>query len=139
MRGDEKMGEILFLIIGGLIGYYFGILRSFREEKQRAYGEIIPPILTMAYNPEKASEEEYAKAMHKLWLFGSIKVALKVDKAVSIIHHPDLGNKTEALQETVVAMRNDIQIYWWQKRLKPEKVKHLYSIIMRERVNSERK
>jgi len=49
-----------------------------------------------------------------------------MDRAVSILHDPRRGNRTEALQEAIVAMRRDIQISPRQK-LDPDEVAHLYS------------
>ena len=126
----NNLNQILLIIIstviGGLIGYFVGIARAFREEKQKAYGEILPTIIRVAYNANRKDEEEFGKALGKLWLYGSKKVAVKMDIAVSILHDSTRGDKTKALQEAVAEMRKDIQVMPWQ-RLRPEDVKHLYS------------
>lgn len=114
--------------MGGVRGYFVGVAKTFREEKQKAYEEILPVVLKVAYNPEQKDEEGFGKALSKLWLYGSKEVANKMDEAVSILHDPKRGNITEALQEAVAEMRRDIQILPWQK-IEPKKVKHLYSKI----------
>jgi hypothetical protein len=128
----NNLNQILFIIIsaalGGLCGYIVGVAKTFREEKQRAYEEILPVVLKVAYNPEKKDEEDFGKALSKLWLYGSKEVTNKMDEAVSILHDPKRGNITEALQEAVAEMRRDIQILPWQK-IDPKEVRHLYSRI----------
>ncbi|MBM4278536.1 MAG: hypothetical protein FJ130_11760 [Deltaproteobacteria bacterium] len=42
---------MLSILFSGIVGYLVGSVKSFREEKQRAYGELLPPIVRMAYNP----------------------------------------------------------------------------------------
>lgn len=128
---------LLVTAISALAGYFLGALKAFREEKQRAYGELLPPILKMAYDPQPSDESEFNKALMQLWLYGSKKVTRKMDSAVSILHHPEKGgrdNVTKAFQEAIVEMRADIQ-FWsrylpW-KRMKPEEVNHLYTKIVR--------
>jgi len=122
------LGQMLFIVIGGFVGYLLGIAKTFREQKQKAYEEILPIILKVAYHPEKKDEEKFGKALSKLWLYGNKKVASKMKRAVSILHDPTRGNITKALQETVAEMRKDLQVLPWQK-IKPEEVKQLYSRI----------
>jgi hypothetical protein len=122
---------VIFVLFSGLVGYFVGTIKSFREEKQRAYAEILPPIVQMAYNPSKADEGEFNKALIKLWLYANKTVAKKMDSALSILHNPSRGNRTEVLQEIVVKMREDIQVLPWQK-LKPKEVNHLYTRIVRQ-------
>jgi cytochrome c oxidase subunit IV len=123
--------NLFFIIISAIIGYIVGTMKSFREEKQKAYGEIIPPIAKLAYHPQNTvDEKEYSKAVFKLWLFGSKKVASRVEEALQIIHDPKRGNeKTRALQEAIAEMRKDTQIWSWQQ-VKPEDVKHIYTVIV---------
>lgn len=124
-----KVLTIIFIpTITGYIGYFFGSAKFFREQKQKAYIELLPPIIKMAYNREKSDESEYNKALLKLWLYGNAKVARKMDKAVSLINHPENGDITKTLQEAIVEMRTDIQLYCWQ-RLKASEVRHLYATI----------
>jgi hypothetical protein len=81
--------NLFFIIFSGILGYFVGAIKSFREEKQKAYGEIIPPILKMAYNPQDTiDEKEYSRALSKLWLYGSKKVTQKMEKALEIMHNP---------------------------------------------------
>jgi hypothetical protein len=121
--------NLFFIVLSGILGYIVGAIKSFREEKQKAYGEIIPPILKMAYNPQDSiDEKEYSKALSKLWLYGSKKVTQKMETALEIMHDHSKGDVTRALQEAVVEMRNDIQLFSFQ-RLRPEAVNHLYTRI----------
>lgn len=125
----ESIWELFLIILSGIIGYVVGTLKSFREAKQKAYGDIIPPILKMTYNPQGVEDEkEYSSALSKLWLYGSKKVTEKMEKALGIMHNPSTGDVTKSLQETVVEMRKDIQIFSWQK-INPEDVGHLYTKI----------
>jgi len=124
--------NIFIIILSGIIGYIVGAVKSFREEKQKAYGEIIPPILKMAYDPQDVlDEKEYSKALAKLWLYGSKNVTRKMEYALKLVHNPTGSDVSKALQEAVVEMRKDIQIFSWQ-RLKPEDVGHLYTKISKE-------
>jgi hypothetical protein len=126
---EDNLWGLFLIALSGIIGYIVGAVKAFREEKQKAYGEIIPPILKMTYNPQDAHDEkEYCKALSKLWLYGSKKVTQKMEHALEIMHHPSSGNVTRALQEAVVEMRKDIQISPWQN-IKPEDVNHLYTRI----------
>ena len=123
----ENIWGIFLIILSGIIGYVVGTVKSFREAKQKAYGDIIPPILKMTYNPQDvADEKEYSSALSKLWLYGSKKVTKKMEKALGIMHNPSTGDVTKSLQEAVVEMRKDIQIFSWQK-INPEDVGHLYT------------
>ena len=117
------------IVLSGIVGYLFGAAKSFREHKHRAYAELLPPIIRMAYDPKSSNEAEFSQALMKLWLYGSKSVARKMDNAVSLFHHPDRGNAMRAFQEAVVEMRSDIQFWPWQ-RLKPEDVRHLYTKIV---------
>ncbi len=125
--------NLLVVIISGIIGYLLGACKAFREAKQKAYQEILPPIIKMAYRSEDANEGEFCEALVKLWLYGSKTVAKKVDNAVSVAHKKERGNVSEALQEAIVEMRNDIQILpWpilWRKKLTPDEVKHIFTRI----------
>ena len=121
--------NLLVVIISGIIGYLLGACKAFREAKQKAYQEILPPIIKMAYRSEDANEGEFCEAIFKLWLYGSKAVAKKVDNVVSIAHDHKRGNITEALQKAIVEMRKDIQILPWQKRLTPNEVKHIFTRI----------
>ena len=118
-------------IVSVIVGYVIGTMKSFREAKQKAYGELLPPIIKTAYNPQGDDEKEFNAAINKLWLYGSKSVALKMEHALKIMHDPSKGDVTKALQEAVVEMRKDIQLWllWpWQK-LNPKDVNHIYTII----------
>jgi hypothetical protein len=127
------------VVLTGVIGYFIGTIKFYREEKHKAYGEMIPPILKMTYHSEDAKDEqEYSKALIKLWLYGSKKVALKMEEALKIMHDPARGNVTKALQDVVAAARRDIQVWPWQ-RLKPKHINHLYTRIMGDKDKTEDK
>lgn len=117
--------NLFFIIFSGIVGYIVGAIKSFREEKQKAYGEIIPPILKMAYNPQDSMDEkEYSKALSKLWLYGNKSVAQKMERALEIMHDHSKGDVTKALQEAIIEMRKDVQLFSYQN-LRPEDVNHL--------------
>jgi len=118
--------EILTIFIGALIGYIIGTFKAFREAKQKAYQEILPPILKFAFRSSQMNEGEYCEALCKLWLYASKEVANKMDHAIWIAHDPKRGDMIKALQEVIVEMRKDIQIFSWQK-IKPDDVKHLFT------------
>lgn len=124
----EYILPFIYIIVSAFIGYLFGSARSFRDEKQKAYSELLPPILKMAYDPDVKDEAEFSKGLCKLWLYGSRAVTQKVEEALSILHNPEKGNATEFFQKAIVAMRDDIQILPWQK-IKPKDVNHLYTKI----------
>jgi hypothetical protein len=112
----------------GLMGYGVGVLKAFREHKQKAYQEILVPILRMAYKSDRGEKEErdFNQSLAKLWLYANKDVCRKTEEAVSILHKPSRGDLTGALQKTIAAMRRDIQIWPWQK-LEPSEVNHLYT------------
>ena len=122
---------ILFSVFTAFLGYLFGSMKNFIEQKQKAYIEALPIFIKIAYdenvNPEQ-DQDELSKSIMKMWLYASKSVAIKIDKALSILIKPERGNKTEAFQEAIVAMIKDIQVFPWQN-LKPEEVKHLYLTI----------
>ena len=131
---EDKMditSALIFAILTGCIGFILGSVKFFREEKQRAYRELLPPILKFAFHRETSQDEkEFNEALSKLWLYGNNEVAKKMDRAISIMHNHSRGDMMMAFQEAVVAMRKDIQILPWQ-RLKPEEVNHLYSTMVK--------
>jgi len=127
---------LITALFTGLIGYELGVLKAFREYKQKVYQEILLPILTMAYKSKRGEQEEreFNQSLSKLWLYANKDVARKINIAVSIIHKPSRGDLTKALQEAIAAMRKDIQIWPWQK-LDPSEVSHLYSQLRGQKNN----
>ena len=121
--------QISFSAIIGLLlalmGYLFGIAKSFRERKQNVYEEILPIIIKTALDPHHSDEAEFNRALMKLHLYGNKKVTKTMDAAVSISLHPERGNVIEAFQKTIAAMRADIQISPLQ-RVKSNAVRHFY-------------
>lgn len=124
--------QLLSIILTGLIGYAVGSAKSFREAKQKAYVELLPPILKVGYRQSDIKdpqvEDEFNKALSLLWLYASKKVARKMDYAVSIIIKPERGNFTLAIQQVITEMRKDLQISCFQ-RLRAIELKHFYTKI----------
>lgn len=114
------------IIFSGVVGYIVGAAKTFREQKLRAYEEALPIFIKAAFEQQKADEPEFNKAIHKLWLFASKKVARKVDGAVAILVKPNRGDALRALQEVIAEMRADIQFCPWQ-RLNAEEIEHFYT------------
>lgn len=125
---DPIIPGAIVAVVTALAGYYAGRFKTFREGKQKAYEEIIPIVLKVAYHREAEDEREFNKALARLWLYGSRSVALKMDYAISIMIKGSRGNITTALQEAVVEMRKDIQLPY-VRRVKTQEVKHIYSRI----------
>jgi len=125
---DPIVPGAIVAVLTAFAGYYAGRLKTFREGKQKAYEEIIPVVLKVAYHPESKDEVEFNKVLSKLWLYGSRGVALKMDYAISIMINHSRGDLTAAFQEAVVEMRKDIQPPY-ARRVEPQEVKHIYSRI----------
>lgn len=120
---------VAIAIFSAIAGFAFGRARDFREAKQKAYVELLPPILKFAYDRKPGEEEAFSTALTRLWLYGSKRAARSMDQAIGIMHDPKMDQMTtRALQLAVAHMRRDIQLWCWQ-RLKPEEVKHLYTMI----------
>jgi hypothetical protein len=119
------------VILSAILGYIFAKFKSFREEKQKAYSELLPIIVKMLYDPQPTIESEFSRSLMKLWLYANKRVAKKLDNAIGLFHKQDRRDEvTKALQEAIVEMRRDIQIWPWQ-RLKPDDVRHLYTKIVK--------
>jgi hypothetical protein len=114
-------------ILSAFVGYLFHAAKTFREQKQEAYKDILLPIVQMVYDRENANDADYNRALLRLWLYGTKRVTRVLDR-LFIIHGSQKGDKVQALQEIVVAMRSDIQLLPWQ-RLKPQDIHHLYTRI----------
>ena len=122
--------ETLFTIfVSGIVGFYLGKLKEFRESKQKIYSSVLPVIIKTYYYPESAVEEEYNKSVILSWLYSNKVVAKKLDKIASIIIDRSRGTETtEEFQNLIIAMRKDIQPFPWWQRLKANDVKHIYTI-----------
>lgn len=121
----KSLGVLLAAYVTALIGYYFGRVRYFREEKQRIYTEVLPVLVKWAYDPSERDNKEFNSALARIWLYANKDVAKSADKVVAQLLKSSPGNATKTLQQTIVAMRRDIQPFYWQ-RLKAEDVQHLY-------------
>lgn len=117
--------SIATILITGLIGYAAGVSRTFREEKQKIYSEVLPPILSAAYGGSNHSEETLNKAISRLLLYGNKKVAIKLEGVSRILADSSRGNITDAIQNMMSEMRKDIQVWFWQK-LTPQDFNHIY-------------
>lgn len=126
-----KIGlPIIIALFSGIIGFVVGSVKAFREAKQNAYKEILPPIIKMAYEPQQGIDnKEFNKALALTWIYANKKVALKMDRVVSIINDHNRGNITKALQDAIAEMRKDVQVLSTQN-LKSDKVKHLYTRVI---------
>ena len=130
------MGTLAAIVAGGVLGFVLASIRFFGEEKHKAYRELLPPILKCGYYPAIADQDEFNRALTKLWLYGNKDVAKKMDKAVSIIIRPDRGDLTAAFQEAIVAMRKDLRMNCPWGQLDPKDVAHIYTIIGKPRSES---
>jgi hypothetical protein len=110
-----------------LIGYFVGVCKAFREAKQKAYKEILPLILKFAFRSRQMSEGEYCEALCMLWFYGNKEVTKTMDNAFWIAHDSSRGDMITSLQEVIVEMRKDIQVFPWQK-IKPD-IKYLFTRI----------
>jgi hypothetical protein len=119
---------LLPIIFSAIVGYVFGAAKAFRDAKLKAYEETLPPIVKVAFEPSRLDQPEFNKALIKLWLFASRKVALKMDRALSILADRDRGDAIMALQEAIAEMRGDIQFLRRQK-VEPKEVSHFYTTI----------
>ncbi len=123
--------NVLIIILSSALGYIIGAVRSFRDQKQKAYTELLPAIIQMAYNPNQADEGAFSISLMKLWLYGSKRVAIQMEEAVSRLHHPERElSVTEALQDAIILMRRDIQVNPFQ-RLRRQDVNHLYTRVIK--------
>lgn len=120
---------LLTIFISGIVGFYLGKFKEFRESKQKIYSSVIPIIIKTYYDPENAVEEEYNKSVLLSWLYSNKVVAKKLDKIASIIVDRSRGTETtKEIQNLIIAMRRDIQPFPWWQRLKANDVKHIYTI-----------
>jgi len=55
------------VLLSAVLGYLFAKFRAFREEKQKAYSELLPIIVKMLYDPQPETESEFSISLMKLW------------------------------------------------------------------------
>ncbi len=65
---DNVIAAAALTVLSAIVGYLFGAAKFFREQKQKAYAEILPPIVKMAFDSRSSSETEFSRALTKLWL-----------------------------------------------------------------------
>lgn len=123
----ELLFKVLVPVITLIIGFYLGYGRFWKEQKHKAYKELLPPIIKMAYDRKRENEDDFNKAQSILWLYANKNVAIKMDTAISRIVNPDRGNVSEALKEAIVEMRKDLHKWYGRQSLKSADIKHLYS------------
>ena len=120
---------IIGVVLGGLIGYFTGAARALKQQKMRMYEDVYPPIIETAFEPlDEKKKERLNRALVRLWLFASKSAALKADKAMALMVHPEKGEIVPALQEAIAEARNDIQLWPWRESeaLEPSEISHLY-------------
>jgi hypothetical protein len=118
--------SVVTIIISGILGFYFGKFKEFRESKQRIYSSILPDIIELCYKPENNKEEKYNSAVILSWIYSNKKVAKQLDKIASILINPERGEITKEVQNLIIEIRKDTQPFPWQ-RLKVSEVKHIYT------------
>lgn len=120
--------QLVSIFLTGLIGYAVGSAKSFREAKQKAYTELLPPIIKMVYHVENQNDmKEFNTALIKLWLYADKEVAKKMEEVLKIIHgNGDSDERTHKLQEVIILMRDDIQFSPCQN-LTSEDINHIYT------------
>jgi PII-like signaling protein len=117
----------IIAILTGLLGFYLGRFKEFKENKHKAYSTILPIIIEVCYNHQNINESKYNQAIILSWLYSNKKVAKILDKIASIIVEPKRGDIVKETQNLIIEMRKDIQPFFWQ-RLKAKDVKHIYTI-----------
>jgi len=71
---------IILAVITGLLGFFLGAEKFFREEKHKVYREYLPSIIRMAYDPLPGNEEAFNRALAVFWLYANRHVSRKVDR-----------------------------------------------------------
>jgi hypothetical protein len=125
----QVLGVLGTTLLSACFGYFVGNWKAFRDQKHQAYAELLPDIVRFAYDTQAQDEPAFSRGLMKLWLYASAPVALKMDRAVALIHTQSREGLTEALQCAVIEMRKDTQPLWWLpgRRLRPNDVRHLYT------------
>jgi hypothetical protein len=120
--------QLVSIFLTGFLGYIIGSAKSFREAKQKAYTELLPPIIKMVYQPENQNDiKEFNTALIKLWLYASSDVAKEMEEVLKIIHgHGQLKERTAKLQEVIMRMREDIQ-FCSSQELNSKDLNHIYT------------
>jgi hypothetical protein len=117
---------IIIAVVIGIVGFILGNLKFHREEKYKAYREFLSPIVRFVF--ERDNQDAYNEAQQKLWVFASRKVAKKMNIVASRVIDPERGDRIEALQDMIAAMRNDIQP-WSFCRIKAPEIDHIYTSV----------
>jgi len=125
----KVLGAIGLSIVSAAVGYLVGVAKSRREQKQKAYAEILPPIAEMVYRGREANIRAYNQALMKLWLYASRRVTDNLDVPLHTIHGSRPGDREEALKEIIVAFRSDVQIWphWPLRPLTVKDIHHLFT------------
>lgn len=107
--------NFFFAVIGVIIGYIFKSIAAFYENKKRAYSETISALARLMHNTtSNISSDEYSKIICSLWLFGSRKICIKVDRVLGFMHKPNRDKRNrylkimKLLKEITLDMRKDI-------------------------------
>jgi hypothetical protein len=135
MRFEETL--IIALVTAsasGLLGFFLGRIKEFRESKQKIYSLILPNIIEKCFNPDGCKEEKYNSALILSWIYSNKKVAKQINKIESIIVKPERGDISKEAQDLLDKIRKDIQPFPWQ-RLKVSEFEHIYTRFSQSNLN----
>jgi hypothetical protein len=104
-------------VLTAVLGYFVGSVKFFKEHQLRMYGEALPALLRLTFDPQPGqTEQDFNAALSKVWLYGSKDVCTKLDWAIGCRLVPDRGNFIEEMKKTIVEIRKDIQPWWRLKQ-----------------------
>lgn len=118
--------SLVTALASGIIGFFLGRIKEFRESKQKIYSLILPDIMAKCFNPEGCKEEKYNSALILSWIYSNKKVAKQINKIESLIVKPERGDIIKEVQDLINKIRKDIQPFPWQ-RLQVSEFEHLYT------------
>lgn len=116
---------IILAVMTGLLGFFLGTAKFFREEKHKAYREYLPSIIRMAYDPLPGNDEAFNRALAVFWLYGNKQVARKVDRIGSVMVDPSRGDIHQCIREAIIEIRRDLRLRY-PDELSLEDIRHLY-------------
>ena len=98
-------------ILMALVGYWIGSAK-----------------LEATFDPSYKDSKSFNEALSRIWIYASRKVALKLDRALSRRVDQSRGDFMDAMKETIIAIRNDVQPLWKvrSRRISKEELKHFY-------------
>ena len=123
---------LLSIAIPSAIAYAFGSAKAFKELKQKAYAEVMPPLVRGVFRPGSDDEVSFNRALTVVSLYGDRRLVSSVFRLVGILHDPSRGDAVRAIQEILAQMRSDTQP--WPKfggRMKADEFEQLYTRFLR--------